>query len=141
MVKWDVHLVLNFFRSGRFKQWDLLSDRDLTLKTVFLLALATGKRRGELHALAMDVRWLSSAVCAVEISPVPEFLSKTYVKTNGLGALRPLIISSLDEAVDWRTTRNAFCAQSVPSKPICHARISTGHLSKIACSSRTVEGQ
>ena len=71
VVEWDVHLVLNFFRSGRFKQWDLLSDRDLTLKTVFLLALATGKRRGELHALAKDVRWLSGAVCAVEISPVP----------------------------------------------------------------------
>ena len=100
VVEWDVHLVLNFFRSGRFKQWDLLSDRDLTLKTVFLLALATGKRRGELHALAKDVRWLSGAVRAVEISPVPEFLSKTHVKTNGLGALRPLTVSSLDVAVE-----------------------------------------
>ena len=100
VVEWDVHLVLNFFRSGRFKQWDLLSDRDLTLKTVFLLALATGKRRGELHALAKDVRWLSGAVRAVEISPVPEFLSKTHVKTNGLGALRPLTVSSLDGAVE-----------------------------------------
>ena len=93
-------LVLNFFRSGRFKQWDLLSDRDLTLKTVFLLAIATGKRRDELHALAKDVRWLSGAVRAVEISPVPEFLSKTHVKTNGLGALRQLTVSSLDGALE-----------------------------------------
>ena len=28
VVEWDVHLVLSFFRSGRFKQWDLLSDKD-----------------------------------------------------------------------------------------------------------------
>ena len=36
--EWDIHLVLNFFCSGRIKQWDLFSDKDLTLKTVFLLA-------------------------------------------------------------------------------------------------------
>ena len=80
--KWNIHLVLNFFRSGRFKQWDLLSDKNLTLKTVFLLALATGKRRGELHALSKDVRWLGGAVRTVEISPEPEFLSKTHMKTH-----------------------------------------------------------
>ena len=111
VVEWDVHLVLNFFRSGRFKKWDILSDRDLTLKTVFLLALATGKRRSELHALAKDVRWLNGAVRAVEISPVPEFLSKTHVKTNGIGALRPLTISSLDEAVESEDNEERlFCA-------------------------------
>ena len=53
-----------------------------------------------MHALAKDVRWLSDAVRTVEISPVPEFLSKTHMKTNGLGALIPLTISLLDEAVD-----------------------------------------
>ena len=52
-----------------------------------------------MHALAKDVRWLSGAVRTVEISPVPEFLSKTHIKTNGLGALRSLTISSLDEVV------------------------------------------
>ena len=88
------------FRSGRFKQWDLLSDKDLTLKTVFLLALSTGKRRGELHALTKNVRWLSGAVRTVEILQVAKFLSKTHMKTNGLGALRSLTMSSFDEIVD-----------------------------------------
>ena len=55
---------------------------------------------GELHVLAKDVRWLSGTVRTVEISPVTEFLSKTHMKTNGLGALRPLAISSLEEVVD-----------------------------------------
>ena len=43
--EWNIHLVLEFFKSGRFQHWDQLSDRDLTLKNVFILALATGKRR------------------------------------------------------------------------------------------------
>ena len=51
VVEWDIRLVLEFFNSGRFQHWDQLSDRDLTLQTVFLLALATGKRRSEIHAL------------------------------------------------------------------------------------------
>ena len=118
VVEWDVHLVLDFFRSGRFKQWDLLSDRELTLKTVFLLALATGKRRGELHALAKDVRWLSGTVRTVEISPVPEFVSKTHMKTNGLGALKPILISSLDEVVDSEDNEERLLCQSALSNSI-----------------------
>lgn len=58
VVQWDVALVLKFFSSGRFRHWDTISDRDLTWKTTFILALATGKRRSELHALLSDVEWL-----------------------------------------------------------------------------------
>ena len=68
--------------------------------TCVLLALATGKRRSEIHALSRDVPWLNGDVRSVEISPVPEFLSKTHMITNGLGALKPIILSSLDEVVD-----------------------------------------
>ena len=51
LVQWDLKLVLEFFKTGRFASWDTLSNKDLTLKTVFLTALASGKRRSELHAL------------------------------------------------------------------------------------------
>ena len=73
VVEWDIQLVLEFFKSGRFQHWDQLSDRDLTLKTVFLLALATGKR-SEIHALSQEVRWINGDVRTVEISPVPSFM-------------------------------------------------------------------
>ena len=98
VVEWDVHLVLEYFKSDRFHDWKQLSDKDITLKTVFLLALATGKRRSEIHALSRDVRWLSGDICMVEISPVPSFMSKTHVSTNGLGALRPITLSALPES-------------------------------------------
>ena len=54
-VDWDLSLVLKFLSSGRFRDWSALSDKDLTQKLVFLLALATGKRRSELHALSTRI--------------------------------------------------------------------------------------
>lgn len=97
VVEWDIGLVLKFFQSGRFENWGQLSDRDLTLKSVFLFALATGKRRGELHALCRELKWVKGEHRKVQISPNPNFISKTHMATNGLGALKPIIISSLDE--------------------------------------------
>ena len=51
-------------------------DRDLTLKTVFLLALASAKRVGELHALSAKVghskHWRS-----LSFSFVPDYVAKT----------------------------------------------------------------
>ena len=40
--------------SGRFASWSDMSPRDATLKTVFLVALVSGKRRSEIHALTRD---------------------------------------------------------------------------------------
>ena len=93
VVEWDVRLVLSFYQSGRFKDWGQLSDWELTLKMVFLLALATGKRRSELHALSHEVRWINADVRS------PDFLSMTHVATNGLGAFQPVVLRSLDSAV------------------------------------------
>ena len=61
VAEWDIRLVLAYFQSDQFRHWGTLSDRDLTLKTVFLLALASGKRRSELHALTPRVQWSQGA--------------------------------------------------------------------------------
>ena len=96
VVTWDIGYVLSFFSSGRFKNWDQCSDKDLTLKCVFLLALATGKRRGELHALQHGVPWIKGNYRQVELIPSPNFISKTQLAAD-VGALRPFTVSSLDE--------------------------------------------
>ena len=98
VVEWGVHLVLEYFKSERFLDWKQLSDKDITLKTGILLALVTGKRRSEIYALSRNVRWLSGDVRMVEISPVPSFMSKTHVSTNGLGTLRTITLSALPES-------------------------------------------
>ena len=49
---WDLGLVLETLRSAPFEPCSQVHLKFLTLKTIFLTALATGLRRSELHALS-----------------------------------------------------------------------------------------
>jgi hypothetical protein len=53
--KWDLGLVLKVFTSAPFEPLQTASFEHLSYKTVFLLSLATGARRGELLALRRGV--------------------------------------------------------------------------------------
>ena len=88
-VRWDVALVLRYLKYGKLRHTKLLNTRNLTLKAVFLTLLASGKRRGEVHALQ---NWLGNKNgnwSAVVLKP-PENVdnawvlrkSKTYTPTN-----------------------------------------------------------
>ena len=77
---WDLLKVLNYLQSPVFEPLSNASLCDLTRKTLFLVALATAKRVGELQALSRFVSFSSSAA---GVSYVPEFL-----KTET--AVRPL---------------------------------------------------
>jgi integrase len=78
-----------------------------TLKTVFLLALASGKRRGELHALRKDIlhteHWAS-----VTILPDPNFVAKTQLNSKGAQALNMVTIKALtkDLGTDMQEDRS-----------------------------------
>ena len=48
--EWNMALVLSALTKPPFEPLDQASDQLLTWKTVFLIALASGKRRGEFHA-------------------------------------------------------------------------------------------
>ena len=78
---WDLPTVLNFLRSSPFEPLSSASLRDLTRKTLFLIALATAKRVGELQALSRLVSFSSSAA---GLSYVPEFVAKTETATRPL---------------------------------------------------------
>ena len=95
VVQWDLRLVLDFFSSDRFGVWDAVSDKDLTLKTVFLLALASGKRCSELHALTREVKFVQGEKSGVTLVPHLSFVSKTQLKTSNLGALKSIFIPDL----------------------------------------------
>lgn len=96
VVPWDLRLVLDFYCSERFSSWSAVSDKDLTLKTVFLTALASGKRCSELHALTRNTKSVHGENKGIILSPDVAFVSKTQVKTSNLGALKPVFIPSLD---------------------------------------------
>ena len=123
IVQWDVTLVLEFFKSGRFAQWSALTDKELTLKTVFLLALATGKRRSELHALTQDVEWISQGDSrAVVFHPDPAFVSKTQLSSKGLGALRPFSMQAIDSVSQPLTEED---------KLLCPVRTLSSYLDRV----------
>ena len=52
--KWDLSLVLSCLQKAPFEPLHKVSKLHVTIKTAFLLALATAKRCREIHALAMD---------------------------------------------------------------------------------------
>ena len=78
---WDLPKVLSYLRSSPFEPLSTASLRDITSKTLFLIALATAKRVGELQALSRLVSFSSSAA---GLSYVPEFVAKTETATRPL---------------------------------------------------------
>ena len=71
---WDLSKVLEYLKSRVFELLHQSSLWDLTRETLFLVALASGKRVSELQALSRIVSFSSSAAA---VSYVPEFLAKT----------------------------------------------------------------
>ena len=76
---WDLALVLNRLASDPFEPLEKAPLKLLTWKTIFLLALASGRRRGELHALAFDrVQWKDDYSRMI-LGVIPSFLAKTQL--------------------------------------------------------------
>ena len=78
---WDLLTVLDYLWSSVFEPLSNSSLRDLTRKTLFLVALATAKGVGEIQALSRLVSFSSSAAGA---SYVPDFLAKTETAVHPL---------------------------------------------------------
>ena len=100
-VDWDLSLVLKMLMGPPFEPIRTAQLKWLTYKTVFLVAFASVRRRGELHALIVDklahgVGWSSATIFSD-----PAFLPKTHVPTRGTG-LPPLVIPALSQSEDLR---------------------------------------
>jgi hypothetical protein len=75
--EWDLALVLDAMRRPPFETLKAISLANLTFKTIFLLALASGKRRGELHALLHKGSGVSDRKDCFVLSFDRKFLAKT----------------------------------------------------------------
>ena len=75
--KWDLAVVLSALNSSPFEPLDSCGFKELTFKTVFLTALASGRRRSEIHALSCsDVQFSDQSV---SLSTFPGFLAKNQL--------------------------------------------------------------
>ena len=89
---WDLNKVLNRLMSPPFEPLQEATLRNLTKKTLFLVALASVKRIGELQAISSRVAKTS---IDRSLSYLPEFVAKTETESNPIP--RNFIIKALSD--------------------------------------------
>ena len=77
-----------------------IPHRNLTFKTVFLLALGSGKRRSEIHAWQHKNITHQSDWSKVSLFPSPSFLSKNQLAKEGPESVAPVVIPALAPTLD-----------------------------------------
>ena len=92
---WNLSLVLHQLTKAPFEPLKDASLKHLSFKTVFLLALRSGKRRSEIHAwLHKNIRHQSDW-SKVSLYPSPSFLSKNQLAKEGPDSVVPVVIPAL----------------------------------------------
>ena len=97
---WNLSLVLHQLTKAPFEPLREASLKHLTFKTVFLMALGSGKRRSEIHAwLHKNIRHQSDW-SRVSLYPSPSFLSKNQLAKEGPESVAPVVIPALAPTLD-----------------------------------------
>ena len=100
LPKWNLSVVLNELTKAPFEPMKDTDLKHLTLKTAFLLALASGKRRSEIHA------WVANKVSnlgqweKVALFPSSDFIAKNQLAREGSQSVSLVTIPALTTVVD-----------------------------------------
>ena len=97
--RWNLPYVLSWLASKRFEPLKKASIKDLTLKTCFLLSLATAARVSELHALSTKescLQWRQDG--SVDLLTDPAFIAKNRLPSVGAQRIHLQPISSVDDS-------------------------------------------
>ena len=97
---WNLSLVLHQLTKAPFEPLREASLKHLTFKTVFLLALGSGKRRSEIHAWQHKNIRHQSDWSKVSLFPSPSFLSKNHLAKEGPESVAPVVIPALAPILD-----------------------------------------
>lgn len=93
LCPWNLALVLQVLSSAPFEPLGLAPLNLVTFKTVFLVTLASGKRRSEIHAILKDSVSFQERGNLVLLGVDPKFLAKTQTIDGVM--LSPIVIKSL----------------------------------------------
>ena len=106
--KWDLSWVLVCLQKPPFEPLDKASKFHVTIKTAFLLALATAKRYSEIHALAMDSQHLRFNQSDGSVSLI---LKSGFLAKNQLPSVKPdpIVVPSLARICKWEHTDRLLC--------------------------------
>ena len=101
---WDLSMVLTYFVSPALEPLSQASFRALTLTALFLLALATAKRVGELQALSSIVTFVAGVAC---LSSIPQFVAMSESLTRSIP--RSFLVTSLADFAAGLNTDLLLC--------------------------------
>ena len=97
---WNLSLVLHQLTKAPFEPLREALLKHLTFKTVFLLALGSGKRKSEIHAWQHKNIRHQSDWSKVSLFPSPSFLSKNQLAKEGPESVAPVVIPALAPTLD-----------------------------------------
>ena len=109
LPKWNLSLVLQQLSKAAFEPLEECTIKHLTWKTVFLLALASGKRRSEIHSWTLEGLLSLEDWEKVQLSPSPSFLAKNQLARDGPAAIAPVVIPALAHAQGTLQTDILLC--------------------------------
>ena len=109
---WDVALVLQSLTGAPYEPLRTCDERFLAQKTLFLLALASAKRIGELHALSYRVSH-SRNWGEVSFSFVPGFVAKTRDPSSLAPRFEGFTVPALPNARNNRNGRLLYPVRAV----------------------------
>ena len=95
LPKWNLSVVLNELTKAPFEPMKDTDLKHLTLKTAFLLAVASGKRRSEINAWVAKYLWEK-----VALFPSSDFIAKNQLAREGSQSVSPVTIPDLTTTVD-----------------------------------------
>ena len=97
---WNLSLVLHQLTKAPFEPLSEASLKHLTFKTIFLLALGSGKRRSEIHAWQHKNVRHQTDWSKVSLYPCFSFLSKNQLAKEGPESVAPVVIPALAPTLD-----------------------------------------
>ena len=146
LPKWYLSLVLQKLTQPPFEPKEECTLKLLTWKTVFLLALALGKRCSEIHAWTYDRTLSLGDWEQVQLTPSPCFIAKNQLAREGPQSISPVIIPSLKCDQDSQNTDILLCPvralkcyldrtkDSRSSRQLFFVSYMVGHSKDIQCS-------
>ena len=104
---WDLFLVLDYLKRPPFEPIREISIKHLTLKTVFLVTLASGRRGSEVHAFSGNPK---SYAFEIDGSVSLQFLEDFVAKNQIPGTKSPVVnIKSLRDSLDSSADDRKIC--------------------------------
>ena len=105
---WDITLVLHALTLAPYEPLEEASLKDLTLKTCFLLLLASGRRRSDVHAIDVS-RTVTRSDGTLLLYPSRDFVPKTRAAREGESHFSPITLISLSRDLDLDDPDRYLC--------------------------------